>query len=138
MAYDLTNKYNNDGLITITQIISKYAPPSENDTAAYISSVCSDMGGIDANTDIGLNANVLASLMRAIINHELGNQYSAMISDADIQTGISMIPTSMLDTLGQFFEAGAGNPGVLIATAVILLALTGFYVYRVRKDFIKK
>ena len=100
-----------------------YAPPSENDTAAYIAAVCQDMGGIDPNADINLDASVLASLMRAIMNHELGAQYSAMIPDADIQKGISMIPQNILDELGTLIQAnpaaGYGAIGLIIALAIV-------------------
>jgi len=89
MAMDLTNKINSDGLNTITSIITAYAPPSENDTASYISSVSSDTG-FGPDDALTADSATLASLIRAIANHENGDDGSALIPDADIATGISM------------------------------------------------
>ena len=57
------------------------------------------------------------------MNHELGAQYSAMIPDADIQKGISMIPQNILDELGTLIQAnpaaGYGAIGLIIALAIV-------------------
>lgn len=100
LATDLANKITDDGLTTITAIITAYAPPSENDTVSYISDVSSDTG-IDPNAQVSLDTGTLHSLIRAIINHENGNSASALISDADIDQGISM----MNNSLQQLFSA---------------------------------
>lgn len=90
MAKDLTTKINSDGLNTITAIITKYAPPDENDTPSYIASVASDTG-FDANQLVTADSDSLALLIRAIINHENGDQASQQfISDQDISQGIAM------------------------------------------------
>jgi hypothetical protein len=90
LALDLTNKISKDGLDTITSLITVYAPPSENDTASYISAVASDTG-IDATDQLGTDQDTITSLMRAIINHENGDTASAQyIPDADILTGYQM------------------------------------------------
>lgn len=89
MAKDLTTKINSDGLTTIQDIISAYAPPSENDTATYIAAVASDTGF--APTDVlTADPQTLHALIRAIANHENGDQGSALIADADIDQGIQM------------------------------------------------
>lgn len=103
LARDLTTKINKDGLDTITAIITDYAPPSENDTATYIADVATD-SGIGANDVLGTDNDTLHSLIRAIVNHEEGSGPSAQfISDADIDTGISM----------------AGDPTTVFQAAVI-------------------
>lgn len=90
MAVDLTNKINRDGLNTITQIITAYAPPSENDTASYISAVAGD-SGFGADDTLVADTPTLSALIRAIVNHEEGDGPSQQfISDADIATGIQM------------------------------------------------
>ena len=90
MAVDLTSKINNDGLTTITAIITVYAPPPENDTASYISAVASDTG-FGADDVLAADSGTLALLIRAIVNHEEGDGPSQQfVSDADIATGISM------------------------------------------------
>lgn len=102
LATDLTNKYNR-GLDTITKIISVYAPPSENNTAAYITAV-SNATGIGADTKLSLTKDTLLRFMRAIINHECGpdtSKISAIISDSDIQAGIdAMAPALLLKIQG--------------------------------------
>jgi hypothetical protein len=97
MATDLLNKINK-GENTITDIITVYAPPSENDTASYIADVSGDMG-VDPHQVLSLDQPTLHALIRAIMNRELGDNYSAMISDADIDQGISMVNAPLLSLL---------------------------------------
>lgn len=127
LATDLANKITNDGLTTITAIINVYAPPSENDTQAYINAVSADTG-IDANAQLGLDTGTLHSLIRAIMNHENGDAASALVTDADIDQGISM----MSGSLQQLFSAATiavenpTTPGGLLVIgglAVLLWAL---------------
>jgi hypothetical protein len=62
---------------TVQEIISRWAPPSENDTAAYIESVRKALGVPSAQTAIDIAAS-LPVLVPAIIQHENGVQpYSA-------------------------------------------------------------
>ncbi len=63
------------GLNTITGIISRWAPPSENDTDAYIRAVVNDTG-VDATDTVG-PADIPA-LTAAIIRHENGLQPYSM------------------------------------------------------------
>lgn len=75
-----TGKSKNTGgrsLDTIQDIISTYAPPNENNTAAYISDVSNRLGvAPDAHLNLQ-DANTLGSLMRGITIHEQGkNPYS--------------------------------------------------------------
>lgn len=114
MAKDLTTKINSDGLTTITAIITVYAPPSENDTAAYISAVASDTG-FGATDPLTADQPTLHALIRAIANHENGDAGSALISDADIDTGVQMAgdPTTVF------------NAAVIAATANPVWTLVG-------------
>jgi hypothetical protein len=62
------------GLNTVRGIVSRYAPPSENNTAAYIAGVAAALGvGPDTPIDTG-NGQTLTALMTAIITHENGTQ----------------------------------------------------------------
>lgn len=64
------HKYN---LTTITQIINRWAPTNENDTDAYIKSVCRRLN-VKPDEDINLNnKDELIALARAIAFHENGN-----------------------------------------------------------------
>lgn len=71
-------------LDTLRDIISTYAPKSENNTAAYIADVAKQMG-VTADAQLNLNdPQTMAALMRGIIQHEEGyNPYSSeMINQA--------------------------------------------------------
>lgn len=81
------NYYKLHGLSTVTDIISRWAPGNENNTAAYIADVCRLMAvGPDDNLDV-LNPEVLVKLITAIIYHENGLQ---PYSDADINQGVAL------------------------------------------------
>lgn len=71
IAVDLLTKMSN-AIDTVREIVTKYAPPTENDTAAYIKSVCAATG---FKEDEILNLNHIEQLrkvVRAIIVHENG------------------------------------------------------------------
>ena len=62
------------GLNTISEIVNRWAPPSENDTAAYIRDI-SKYTGFGPNQSINLHdPAVLAALQAAMIGHETGNR----------------------------------------------------------------
>lgn len=80
----ILNNYMARGLNTITSMISTWAPPSENDTIAYINDV-SDSTGIDPNAPVDPSA--IPGIIASIIDHENGQQpYTA----AQIATGVSL------------------------------------------------
>jgi hypothetical protein len=104
LALDLFNKQKK-GLNTVNKIISKYAPPSENNTAAYVRSVCLSVG-VEEDEPLALNKEVLKRLVRAICRHENGRNgedghYFAdeLISDDMILEAISMLPELALSQL---------------------------------------
>lgn len=72
-------------LQTVERIIARWAPGTENDTEAYIVHVCKMTGfGRAARVDVEDEA-VLEALVRAIIQHENGEQ---PYDDATIAVGI--------------------------------------------------
>jgi hypothetical protein len=79
--------YHSEGLNTITAIISKWAPPVENNTQAYIDAVCAS-SGFTATQTIDVTEMIQATaIVEAIITHENGEQpYSQEI----IQEGIAL------------------------------------------------
>lgn len=93
--------YNSRGINTVAQIISTYAPSSENDTAAYIEDVAHACQ-VSATDVLDLDsADVMRPLVRAIIRHENGSQpYSdAVIDDALRLAGISdMTPKPVMQS----------------------------------------
>lgn len=70
----LSNYYRSNGLSTIEGIIDRFAPSVENNTKAYITSVCEYMG-VEAHDVLNIcDHQILASLLCAIILHENGEQ----------------------------------------------------------------
>lgn len=79
----ILQSYRRRGLNTVAEIISAWAPTVENDTAAYIKSVCARVG-------VGPNDPVEPGnpdLIKAIIRHENGQQ---PYSDNTINDGIKL------------------------------------------------
>lgn len=66
------------GLRTVRAIINRYAPPSENNTSAYVAAVAGALG-VSPDAQIDLNdAGTLERLVAAVITHENGrNTYAA-------------------------------------------------------------
>ena len=74
LAKVLLTYYKKYQLNTVKKIISRYAPPNENETESYIKSVANQLGvASDEVIDLSSVA-VLAVLLRAIIRHENGEQ----------------------------------------------------------------
>lgn len=62
------------GIRTIKSIINRFAPDTENNTTAYVQSVCKATGFADyQQLDLEVES-VLLPLMKAIIKHENGQQ----------------------------------------------------------------
>ena len=67
--------YRKKGDRNIRQMISRYAPPSENDTGAYIAQVAR-MTGLDPDKDLNIrDPHVLAGLTRAVLMREHGQKF---------------------------------------------------------------
>lgn len=76
------------GLNTVRQIISRYAPPNENQTTAYIQSVAKQLG-VYPDTIIDIKERgVLTVFIKAVIRMENGIQ---PYSDEIIQRGIDLL-----------------------------------------------
>lgn len=99
LAMDLINKYLR-GLNTVEKIISVYAPPIENNTNAYINSVCTHLG-VTPNMLLRFDSQVLIKFVTAIMMHENGPVViDKLFTGSDmIMTGIAMVPVKLLDRL---------------------------------------
>ena len=82
LGRDLKNKIHR-GLDTVEAILTVYAPPSENDTDAYIRDVCARTH-YGPDDQLSADQTTLERLVAAIIHHENGEQpYSAgLITEA--------------------------------------------------------
>lgn len=72
---DLLNRYHKRGLNTISKIISTWAPPSENQTALYISNV-SKWSGIPAGRV--LSPGELSKIVPAMVRQEHGKKLDGL------------------------------------------------------------
>lgn len=90
--------YQRQGIDTVSDIINRWAPPSDNNnTDAYIKAVCAQLGvTADQQLDAS-NPDTLKALCAAIIHHENGSQ---PYTDQQLSTGVSaaiglsQLPTS--------------------------------------------
>lgn len=88
LAKVLINYKRIHGLNTVRQIISRYAPPNENQTTAYIQSVAKQLG-VYPDTIIDIEERgVLTVFIKAVIRMENGIQ---PYSDEIIQRGIDLL-----------------------------------------------
>ncbi|NHB92958.1 structural protein [Photorhabdus cinerea] len=78
----LQNYHKKYGINTVSGIISRYAPPNENNTEGYVNRVCKDTG---VTCDQAINVfdrAFMAKLIKAIITVENGSQpYSDEVID---------------------------------------------------------
>lgn len=87
LAKVLINYKKIHGLNTVRQIVSRYAPPNENQTAAYIQSVAKQLE-VYSDTKIDIEERgVLTVFIKAVIRMENGIQ---PYSDEVIQEGIDL------------------------------------------------
>ena len=87
LAKVLVNYKRIHGLNTVRQIVSRYAPPNENQTTAYIQSVAKQLG-VYPDTVIDIEERgVLTVFIKAVIRMENGIQ---PYSDELIQQGIEL------------------------------------------------
>ena len=95
--YTSINKHKTD---TLRKYISRYAPESENDTLKYINYV-SSQAGINPDQQIPRDAESLKKILRAQIEMENGKKNADLITDADIDEGISRLSSP----IASFFNA---------------------------------
>jgi|GEM_PF-1308359 len=104
MATDIAGDIKDDKMDTLRKLITTYAPPIENDTNAYIRYV-SDTTGLAPDAIIPTDRNVLKSIIRAHMEMEMGKRYADMVSDADIDEGLSLMKSSLLDYFKESAQA---------------------------------
>lgn len=127
MAMDIMNDFG-EGTDTLRKLINEYAPPHENDTAAYIAYVA-DALQINPDAPLTINADTLSILLHAQIQKENGVQMAALIPIGEIQASIMLMPQSILKQLGQFVR----REGKSIALALVITAGGLYGGYRLFK-----
>jgi hypothetical protein len=90
MVMILRTYYTTRRLNTVSEIISRWAPPSENDTASYIAAVSASAGVLpDESLDMNDQSTIFA-LVRAIVDHENGRIAAALIPDSTVADGVAL------------------------------------------------
>ncbi|MTI72221.1 MAG: structural protein P5 [Stenotrophomonas sp.] len=85
LAKTLLTYQGRHGLRTVKEIINRWAPPSENNTSAYVAQVAREVG-VGGSEIIGLNRQVtLQRLVTAIARHENGGLFW---DEAVIEAGV--------------------------------------------------
>jgi hypothetical protein len=129
----LVNNVSSQGNNTIRKLITKYAPPSENNTTAYINAVSASTG-IAPDAVISLDQATLVELLHAIFEHENGATYAKQLTDADILEGIALMSNTWLHKLKSFL---AENPNVTTGGGVVLVIIMVGLIYAFIKGKIK-
>lgn len=92
---ELLRSYMRRGYDTIEEIISRWAPSNENNTAAYIAAVSKSLG---VNSRQQLNDQQLAQLSQAIFTHENGPAYRNMLGAGMNARGGGNTSTTTVET----------------------------------------
>lgn len=121
MALDTFNDVK-DNDYTLSEFIQEYAPPSENDTTAYLNFVATQTG-IQPGEKLKavMSADTLLALIKAQIKIENGNSAN-LLTDDDIRDSIRLMPQLVLQQLDEFIKKNQGP----IITVFIFVALGGF------------
>lgn len=80
--------YAREDIDTVQGVINRWAPPNENNSAAYVNAVC-DQCAVGATTVIDIHS-MMPQLIEAIIQHENGEQ---PFTEQQIDQGIYMAQT---------------------------------------------
>jgi len=123
LAKTLLTYQNQYGLRTLRGIVNRWAPNSENNTAAYVAAVAAGVG-LGPDTEIDLDTSeVMTPLVRAIILHENGaDPYSdGVIAEAIRMAGVSDAKGLPL-TKQKPFLAQAGSAAALLSAVGAHLA----------------
>lgn len=83
------NYQNLYGLNSIRKMITRWAPPNENDTERYIAHV-SARTGIPPDAPLNLRSAQLAPFLRAVFREENGPLADTFISDETLRQGIAL------------------------------------------------
>lgn len=126
MAVTLVTYQDRYGINTITGIINRWAPPSENDTGKYVAAVVKDTGfAADEKLDLHQYADAY-KIIRAITIHEQGG-FEGVYTKGQLDIGCSKaglqgVPTGVVGgavrtataAAAATSAAAASDPGVLL------------------------
>jgi len=90
---------NTHGTDTLREYINRYAPPTENNTSAYLTTVASDTG-ICADAPIPTDTTDVTNILKAQLIVEIGADNAAMITDDDIAQAFSLLSSPLQSFFG--------------------------------------
>lgn len=96
MGNQLDLYFNRDGLTTVRGIVSKYAPPNENQTDTYVSKVAKDLG-VDPDAPLSWDPATRSKLISSMMHMETGKPWDVG-QVSDVLSG------------GTFSSPSIGNP----------------------------
>lgn len=103
-AGKVLQSYNRQGINTISGIVSRFAPPSENDTASYIANVARETG-IDPNQPLDLeDPKVQATILNSMAKVESGKSLGDWLQPEPLQIPDKQGLTPLQEK--QTFESG--------------------------------
>jgi hypothetical protein len=88
--YKQLHKDIEDRGMNLKQLLNKYAPSFENNTANYISRVEKETG-ISATQKINLNEETLKKIAKAIVKVEIGADWVKYITDSDYNEAMNIL-----------------------------------------------
>lgn len=114
-AYGMDLRHDiNAGHDTIEKLIYEFAPPSENNTEAYINNVAK-ISGIPRKQKLLPNIDTLLKLAKGMFTVELGEKYAKSLTNSDIKEGLLMM-------------GGIGGTTAAIGGLTVILLLFIFYI----------
>lgn len=133
--YSSVKKHNTD---TLRKYINRYAPSSENDTNRYLKHI-TDTTGISADEPIPTDMESLKNILRSQMEVELGQKYADLVTDEDIDEGLSKLDSPIQSFFGSVVVAYKNNQkvvnyGIIGAT---LIGLSAYFYILYKKKIIK-
>lgn len=132
LAINILNQQRLHKLNTVTQIIEKFAPPSENNTLAYIDAVCKHVGCKPAEVLDLDDPTILARFVQAVVAHE-NSGYAYAVNDVITAVSAALTPKPQeapMSDLSHIAVIPEHSPVQNTATAVSSVALaTGVIDY---------
>lgn len=107
----LLGGYLSSGTDTVRKVINKWAPSSENNTAAYVAAVAKQMG---VSPDQALNSSHVAALAEAINSHENGTAWVKR----NVQNAVALSATAGRGA----FQGGGAQQGAGSSTTEVKIA----------------
>jgi len=119
MLIDIKGDIEKDGLNTITKLITKYAPPHENNTKNYITLV-SAKTGIGANAVLKTDKDTMIKLGSALSGVENGWSYT--LPNSEIEKGYNLMSNKV-------FAVVKKNKGAALIGVLSIAAIGGYMFY---------